>query len=262
MIDTVTAAKIAAAGCSVRRVDCGLGPTDLWEFIDAEGDNPSGQSWTTQRDAAAYGAERIDAGLETDTGPVTDCTICSRPIFEGQRVRDYAGCLAHEICAGFAGVGTRERFAVKDDAARAWLRQVIAGTVAANPAERTDYETPAIDPDWAPGRNFDDFDLPALVTAAARAGVLTGPAGATVEYETIRDDDGYGYRWLVYLDHPAARGEVVTLRLASAYHQLERIGDPDAEGLAAAMAILREAAAFGDALLADLDAVAVARTSG
>jgi len=30
--------------------------------------------------------------------PLHDCMECGHPIFEGQRVRDYAGCVAHYAC--------------------------------------------------------------------------------------------------------------------------------------------------------------------
>lgn len=79
MLDTVTAARIAAAGCRVARVDCGLGPVDLWEFLGADGVNASGRSFLRQRDAAVFGIERIDAGLETDqTAEVL--AACGNPV--------------------------------------------------------------------------------------------------------------------------------------------------------------------------------------
>jgi len=55
--------EIRQAGCNVRRANCGTGPTNLWEFVDADGVNPSGRSFKTRKEAVDYGTWRLGNGL-------------------------------------------------------------------------------------------------------------------------------------------------------------------------------------------------------
>lgn len=46
---------------------------------------------------------------ELDSEPLYNCTVCGRPVFEGQRVREYAGCMAHQDCPPAARTMLLER---------------------------------------------------------------------------------------------------------------------------------------------------------
>jgi hypothetical protein len=51
-----------------------------------------------QRQGALEAASKA-AEAAVDAWPVLhNCTVCDGPVFEGQRVRDYAGCIAHYGC--------------------------------------------------------------------------------------------------------------------------------------------------------------------
>jgi hypothetical protein len=64
--------------------------------------------------------------------------------------------------------------------------------------EGYDEGLPAISAAWRPWQD-DGCATSDLLSSAHAAGVITCPPGTTIEYEQITDQDGGGYRWMVFL---------------------------------------------------------------
>jgi hypothetical protein len=102
---------------------------------------------------------------------------------------------------------------------------------------------PAISAGWRPWQDDGSATSDLLSLAQAR-GLITGSPGAAIDYEQITDQDGSGYRWLVFLGDEGPR-----LILADAFSD----SWPRAEEAEAALAMLGDAVTAGSGLLADLD---------
>lgn len=143
------------------------------------------------------------------------------------------------------GPGSPDRFTLDEERAAGWIARAVAQSSAGpmDGEDGYDRDLPAISAGWRPWHD-DGSATSDLLSLAQAAGIVTGPPEAAIDYEQITDQDGSGYRWLVYLGDEAAR-----LILADAF------SDSWAEdaGAEAALAILRDAVIAGNELLADLD---------
>lgn len=132
---------------------------------------------------------------------------------------------------------TVTRFALDEDAARAWLASD---------------DEPGYGEDFSPARDDDDGNSTyLLVTGAFEAGIITdtGRPGddargnPSLSWEFIADGDGDGYRWLLYTENTH---EPI---LASWHESMGHLGDGyETTGTEAALAVLREAAEAGNRL--------------
>jgi hypothetical protein len=137
------------------------------------------------------------------------------------------------------------RFTLDEARAAEWIARSVTQTDD-GPMEGEDgydRELPEISPGWRPWQD-DGCATSDLLSLAHYAGIITGPPGAAVEYEQITDQDGGGYRWLVFLGDEGTR-----LILADAFSDCWTQA-ADAE---AALELLRDAVTVGNELLADLD---------
>lgn len=156
----------------------------------------------------------------------------------------------------------QRRFTLDEDRARNWLRHAVAahtGTGHAPPFNDTEPARPAgdlpeIDNDWDPRAPGTEQDVSTLVRTAVVAGIIGSPTSRTadgsverwdLEFNYSDDLDGGGYHFTI-----APRGG---LKLATFFEEMRKIGEPDATGIPAAMAILAEAVTSANATLYALD---------
>lgn len=168
------------------------------------------------------------------------------------------------------GMPPTRRFTVDPVQARHWLRHaVVAYAAYANgdepPADldgpRPEGNLPEIDDDWDPRGAGNEIDVYNLVRDAVDAGIIGAPTGAPIDGATERwdlefvyvdDSDGGGYCFMVRLG--------LHLKLATWFQEMRKVGERDATGIPAAMAILTEAVTSANATLDALDEVVAART--
>lgn len=167
------------------------------------------------------------------------------------------------------GMRPTRRFTLDEDRAHIWLRHAVAAHVAyingdQPPAGLEGFSPsgnlPEIDDDWdprAPGSEVDVYDV---VRDAVDAGIIGTPVDETVHGRTEKwdlefiysdDSDGGGYYFIVRLG--------LDLKLATLFEEMRRLGERDATGVAAALAILTEAVTLANATLDALDAFVAAR---
>lgn len=135
------------------------------------------------------------------------------------------------------------RFALDEGRAREWLAS-----------------TSPVGPEWSPVHDDEGGTIAGLVMDAQSDGILIQPRGDgallhEAAYDFAADDDGGGYRWLVYL--PGG------MTLASAFAGAPSYagglplsadgGTTTVTGADAALEVLREAASSANSLLDDLD---------
>lgn len=140
-------------------------------------------------------------------------------------------------------------FALDEDAARTWLMDLVVAhelAEALGEPSAADTEAPPIGMTWNPGDVGEEDTVHLLVHATQRAGLITKPSHALLDFEYIDDGDGGRYRWLLDLTVPTP------LKLSSLSESLSLLGHAGATGIAAALAILREAVEAANLLLHQL----------
>lgn len=146
-----------------------------------------------------------------------------------------------------------ERFTLDEDAAREWLGRAATQNSDDYDGPWND-DLPDISPGWRPYDGDDDGSkINQLVYLARYVPVISGPEGASVEYEGFCSEGESGFRWLVYANE---QGSVI---LASLYEETRRLGDRTLTGADVALSILREAVAGANHLLDELEARYTAR---
>lgn len=137
------------------------------------------------------------------------------------------------------------RFTLDEVRAAEWIAESVtqAGDGPMVGEDGYDDGLPAIGSGWRPWQD-DGCATSDLLSLARAAGVITCPPGTAIEYEQVTDQDGGGYRWLVFLG-----GEGPRLILADAFTD----SWTEAVGVGAALEMLRDAVSAGNELLGDLD---------
>ncbi len=137
-------------------------------------------------------------------------------------------------------------FKLEEEPARTWLAHVIAAHTTRGTPPGTGAHRPPIGADWNPVEAGEEGAVYLLVRGAQEAGVLIAPPGAEIDFEYSDDSDGGCYRFVLAVSAPAP------LTLASYAQEMRKLGDRDATGAEAAMAILREAERAANQILRQL----------
>lgn len=147
--------------------------------------------------------------------------------------------------------GSPARFTLDEVRAAEWIAQGVtqAGDGPVEGEDGYDESLPPISTGWQPWQD-DGCTTSDLLSCARAAGVITCPPGAAIEYEQVTDQDGGGYRWLLFLGDEGPR-----LILADAFTD----SWTQAAGAGAALEMLRDAVTAGNELLGDLDRYTTAR---
>lgn len=139
-------------------------------------------------------------------------------------------------------------FTMDEKAAEAWLTDVVVTheftECLGEPLAPT--RSLPIGMTWHPGSIGEEGTTSMLVRAARREGIVSGPGHAELAFEYIDDGAGGRYRWLLDLTAPTP------LKLSTLSESLSLLGRPEATGVAAALAILREAVEAANLLLHQL----------
>ncbi len=161
-----------------------------------------------------------------------------------------------------------QRFTLDEGKARNWLRHAAAAYMADEYGEeptgilegpRPEGELPEIYDDWNPEAPGNEGDVYQVVRCAVDAGVIgkpatppyPGSAGASapgdwdLDFEYVDDSDGGYYNFLVWVG--------LRLKLATPTAEMRKLGEREAVGVAAALAILTEAVASANRALEALD---------
>lgn len=139
-------------------------------------------------------------------------------------------------------------FTLDEPHAREWLTRVVVTNELGecSPDPQLDGDPPPITMTWQPRAVGEEDGTFLLVRAAQETGALRGPPGAELDFEYVDDGDGGYYRYILRLADPKP------LLLASPLEEMALLGDPDAIGINAAIAILAEAMDTANQLLTDL----------
>jgi hypothetical protein len=163
---------------------------------------------------------------------------------------------------------TVQRFTLDKDEARNWLSHAAAAYMADASGEepackpegpRPEGELPEIYDDWNPVAPGNERHVYQVVRCAVDAGIIGKPAtspypgGAEgsapsdwdLDFEYLDDSDGGCYHFLVWLG--------LRLKLATPTVEMRKLGERDAIGVPAALAILVEAVTSANAALDALD---------
>jgi hypothetical protein len=169
-----------------------------------------------------------------------------------------------------------QRFTLNEDKARNWLRHAAAAYMAGACGDepppdlegpRPEGELPEIDDCWNPVDPGNESVVYQLVRCAVDAGIIGKPATPPspggpgtgdpddwdLDFEYSDDSDGGCYYFLIWLSY--------RLKLATQAVEMRKLGERDAIGVAAALAILIEAVTSANATLEALDDYATARAS-
>lgn len=149
------------------------------------------------------------------------------------------------------------RFTLDEGRARTWLRHAAAVAAAGSdsgelPADleglRPDSELPEIYDGWNPVAPGNESDVYQLVRCAVDAGIIGRPEPRNAEAEDwdldfayCDDSDGGSYFFVIWVN--------LRLKLATRAEEMRRLGQRDATGIEAAVAILDEARASANATL-------------
>jgi hypothetical protein len=150
-----------------------------------------------------------------------------------------------------AQTGTAQRFTLDESKAREWLERAIKArewsmSDRSGPEPAPGEDLPDIGADWDPLEPGEESTVFALVNTAATAGVIGKPdADTDVDFVYVDDEDGGYYFFLVYLSWD--------LKLASRSVEMRKLGERDATGITAALAILDEAVSSANFALTQLD---------
>jgi hypothetical protein len=142
------------------------------------------------------------------------------------------------------------RFTLDEARARTWLRHAVAACMAdldgdeppADLGPRPAGELPEIGSDWNPVSPGQEDEVYQLVRRAVDSGIIGKPAkGIDLDFEYVDDTDGGYYYFLVRLSWK--------LKLATHAYEMRKLGEPDATGIEAALAILNEAVTSANSVL-------------
>jgi hypothetical protein len=161
------------------------------------------------------------------------------------------------------------RFTLDEDRARSWLRHAVAAYLASCNGDQPPIvpdgsrlvgNLPEIDGDWDPRAPGNEVDVYNVVRDAVDAGIIGTPVDETIngraekwdlEFIYSDDSDGGCYYFMIRLG--------LSLKLASLFEEMRRLGEREATGVAAAMAILTEAVTSANATLDAVDEFVAAR---
>jgi hypothetical protein len=146
-------------------------------------------------------------------------------------------------------------FALKEELAWEWIMRAIVSHEMSDIRDPIARDLPPIGMTWKPRDVGEEDATFLLIRNAQEAGVLTAPAHVELDFEFIDDGDGGYFRYLLHVDEPAR------LIVAAATEEMRHLGDRDAAGIDAALAILREAADAGNLLYEQLSTFISAATS-
>jgi hypothetical protein len=134
---------------------------------------------------------------------------------------------------------TAQRFTLDEDKAREWLQPEGDGGL------------PEITEDWEPLSTDNEIDIYNLVHDAGEAGIIGKPDDYDLDFEYVDDGDGGYYQFVIRIG--------VRLKLTSRSEEMRKLGERDATGTAAALAILREAVETANTELYNLDEYVASR---
>jgi hypothetical protein len=154
------------------------------------------------------------------------------------------------------------RFTLSEDQARNWLRHAAADYMAniygeEPPADlegpKPEGELPEIYDEWNPGAPGNESDVYQLGRGAVDAGIIGTPEGSALDLDSAYADDSDGgyYYFLVWLNDRVS--------LATLAQEIRHLGERDATGVTAALAILVEAHRSANDALDALDEYAAGR---
>jgi hypothetical protein len=147
------------------------------------------------------------------------------------------------------------RFTLDRARAENWLRHAVAAYMtetegAEPPADlegpEPDGELPEISDTWNPVDPGQENAVFLLVERAVAAGIIGKPEDTDIDFEYVDDSDGGYYYFLIRVGN-------YRLKLASVAYEMRKIGERDATGATAALAILDEAVSSANSVLADLE---------
>ena len=148
---------------------------------------------------------------------------------------------------------TAERFTLDEAKAQEWLRRSVAvyeGGGAPDDGEHlADFGEI-----WDPVGVGNEKDVYQLVRNAVYAGIIGRPDSYDIDFEYADDEDGGYYFFLVRVGDGLNQ-----IKLASFAHEMRKLGERDAVGAAAALAILREAVSAANGVLRNLDEYVASR---
>lgn len=114
-----------------------------------------------------------------------------------------------------------------------------------------------VGPLWSPrDQDYDDSTISQLMERAKELGVVSVPAHYAFYFIYDYDSDGGAYFWTVdvpYMEYENLSDIYRTLRLASTFTEMRKIGEPDAVGIEAAVALLSEGVHAANGLLNEFD---------
>jgi hypothetical protein len=96
--------------------------------------------------------------------------------------------------------GSPARFTLDEMRAAEWIARSVKQADDGSTEGEDGYDggLPTIGTGWRPWQD-DGCATSDLLFLAQAAGIITGPPGTALEYEQVSDQDGGGYRWLVFL---------------------------------------------------------------
>ncbi|MFF4503017.1 hypothetical protein [Streptomyces sp. NPDC001401] len=154
-----------------------------------------------------------------------------------------------------------ERFIVHEEEARKWLTDLVVAheidmSFGEMGSERS-ADSPPIGMAWRPMDPGEEDSVFLLVRAAQEVGVVAGSEEMTITFEFIDDGDQGVFRWLLDVVAPTP------LKVATMSEAMAVLGEPEASGVEAAMAILHEAVQTANLLVQQLsDHVAARKMPG
>jgi len=150
-----------------------------------------------------------------------------------------------------------EPFSLNEEAAWIWLINTVFEYESGVDTGLDTGERPPIGVAWHPREVGEEDTTFLLIRGAQEGDVLTAPPGVELDFEFIDDGDGGYYRYLLCIHEPAP------LITASDAEEMRRLGERDATGIDAALAILREAVDAGNSTYRQLSTfVAATSVSG
>lgn len=150
-----------------------------------------------------------------------------------------------------------EPFILHEEEARNWLTElVVAHEIDVGFGERSSMrsaDSPPIGMAWRPTDPGEEDGAFLLVRAAQAAGLVTSTEAMTITFEFIDDGDEGVFRWLLDVVAPTP------LKLATVSEAMAVLVEPETSGVAAAMAVLREAVRTANLLVQQLSDYVAAR---
>jgi len=147
-------------------------------------------------------------------------------------------------------------FTLNEKKAYDWLFElVVSWEIALSFDEDWDETLPAIDPDWSPQELGETDTAYHLVHAAQQNAMITTTLDALLTFEAIGSGPEGVFHWFLDIREPTP------LRLATLAESISRLGNPEAHGITAALAVLRDAVEAANLLAQQLSDHITARTT-